>query len=246
MFDKEIAEINEFLLRKKKEKKLQELKFKKEVKWPEGGGKNIILKDDVGIELGSPEDGSCSFVLWTNDPEKINDNRISVVGEDIPKLYKQGLKNIPFGKIALLSVSGFNEENTYDRYREIENTRYDVDLKGYMMKAVSQLQREWARVSIEAAKNKFSFADLGSDLIKRYKQKDYVTAVEIIFVTSSGKDVFELDGISERTGKIIRAMNKMFEEMNFDCKTCEFVDVCDEVEELKAFRDSMEADKGKK
>lgn len=245
MFDKEIKEVREFLDRKKAEKKLSDLKFMKKIKWPEGGGKNIVLKDDVGIELGSPEAGSCSFLLWTDDAAKIRDGRITLVGSDLPKLYKNGAKNLPFGKVLLIGVHGFNEENTYDRYREMELLRYDVDLKGYMMKAVSQYQREWSRVSIEAMDMKFSFSYLGSDLIRRLKEKEFVDAVEVIFVTSNREDVTELQDVSTRVGRVIAAMNKMLEEMSFDCSSCEFEDVCDEVDVLKDIRNSLEAGKEK-
>ncbi|MEZ4578964.1 MAG: hypothetical protein R2875_13445 [Desulfobacterales bacterium] len=44
----------------------------------------------------------------------------------------------------------FNADNSYDRYREMELLRYDIHLKGYMMRGVSQYQREWSRVSHEA------------------------------------------------------------------------------------------------
>lgn len=245
MFDKEIQEVREFLERKKAEKKLDEIKFRKKIKWPEGGGKNIVLKDDVGIELGSPEAGSVSFILWTDDVSRIRDGKITLVGSDLQKLYKNGAKNLPFGKVLLVGVHGFNEENTYERYREMELLRYDVDLKGYMMKAVSQYQREWSRVSIEAMENKFSFSYLGSDLIRRFREKEFVDAVEVVFVTSSREDVMELQDLSSRAGRIVAAMNKMLEEMSFDCSACEFVDVCDEVDILKDMRNSLEAGKEK-
>lgn len=245
MFDKEIREVRDFLGRKKAEKKLSDLKYMKKIKWPEGGGKNIVLKDDVGIELGSPEAGSCSFILWTDDASKIHDGRIMLAGSDLPKLYKSGSNNLPFGKVLLVAVHGFNEDNTYERYREMELVRYDVDLKGYMMKAVSQYQREWSRVSIEAMNKKFSFSYLGSDLLRRIKEKEFVDAAEVIFITTNKEDVKELQDISSRAGRIIAAMNKMLEEMSFDCSTCEFVDICDEVEMLKDMRNSIESGKEK-
>ncbi len=244
MFDKEIDTIDAFLEIKKKEKKLSKLKYKKKMNWPKGGGRNIVLMDDVGLEMGSPRTGSVSFMLWTDDLSKIKDGRLRLVGEDLPQLYKKSQKNevkeVVFGKVLLLGVHGFDQENTYERYRQIEATRFDLDVKGYMMKAASQYQREWSRVSHEAAKNKLSFAHLGSDLLNRYRQLEYVDAAELVFLTSSLEDVEQLQETAGRVGRIISAMNKMLEEMDFDCGSCEYVDVCDEVDELSKMRDSYE------
>ena len=241
MFDKEIARINDFLDIKKKEKHLDVLKYRKKLSWPEGGGRNIVLMDDIALELGSPRTGSVSFLLWTQDQGNIKDGRIRVVGPDLPKLYKNDTKDVPFGKIVLLAVNGFDEENTYERYREIEAIRFDVDLKGYMMKAASQYQREWSRISHEAMNQKFSLSHLGTDLINRYRQLDYIDAVELIFITSSAEDLKQLQETATRVGRVISAMNKMLEEMSFDCDECEYVDVCDEVEELGKMKSSIEA-----
>ena len=246
MFDKDIDKVRDFLNRKKTEKKLTYAKYRKKIKWPEGGGKNIVLMDDVGIELGNPQAGSTSFLLWTDKSDKVRDGRINIVGNDLYELYKSGAKHLPFGKVLLLGVHGFNEENTYDRYREIEGIRFDIDLKGYMMKAASQHQREWSRISIEAMDKKFSFSHLGSDLINRYKELEYVDSVELVFIVSSRDDLEGMQDIASRVGRVISAMNKMFEEMDFDCEACEFVDVCDEVDVLKDMRSSFESEKGSK
>ena len=61
--------------------------------------------------------------------------------------------------MVIVGGSDFDEDNTYDRYREMELLRYDIHLKGYMMRGVSQQQREWSRVSKEAINNGFSFTD---------------------------------------------------------------------------------------
>ncbi len=241
MFTKDVDTVQAFLDTKKKEKILQTLKYQKKMNWPAGGGRNIVLMDDVALELGSPRAGSVSFLLWTQEPGKVKDGRIRLVGPDLPHLYKSGAKEVPFGKIVLLEVKGFDEENTYERYREIEATRFDVDLKGYMMKAASQYQREWSRISREAMKNKFSLSHLGTDLIARYRRLDYVNAVELIFITSSAADVQHLQETANRVGRIISAMNKMLEEMSFDCSECEYVDVCDEVEELGKLKSALES-----
>ena len=65
-------------------------------------------------------------------------------------------KSLPFGKVVLLGVEGFTEDNAYDRHKELDFLRYDLDLKGFMMRAVSQYMREWCRISREALSQGFS------------------------------------------------------------------------------------------
>ena len=117
--------------------------------------------------------------------------------------------------------------------------RYDLSLKGYMMRAVSQYMREWSRVSKEAVENGFSFQILGSALLQNLKALDYVSEAEVVFVTSSPEDVRELKKPADRFMKYINAMTKMTEEMDFDCESCEYQDVCNEAEELQGMRKSL-------
>ncbi|PKN53731.1 MAG: hypothetical protein CVU55_00990 [Deltaproteobacteria bacterium HGW-Deltaproteobacteria-13] len=202
-------------------------------RWPSGKGRNVVLSDEMAVELGSPQMNSVSCLIWTGNPDLVCDGKISLVGPDIKE---SSGKSLPFGKIVLMGVSGFDEENTYDRYKEMEAVRYSLDLKGYMIRAVSQYQREWSRISREAVQGGFSFEVLGSALREEYLKKDYIHAVEILFVTSSSGDVGELQEMTKNVGRTISAMNKMLSEIDPDCDECEYNDVCDEVGELKSMK----------
>jgi CO dehydrogenase/acetyl-CoA synthase beta subunit len=118
----------------------------------------------------------------------------------------------------------------------MEAVRYSLDLKGYMIRAVSQYQREWSRISREAVQSGFSFEVLGSALREEYLKKSYIHAVEFLFVTSSAGDVSGLQEITKNVGRTINALNKMLSEIDPDCDECEYNDVCDEVDELKSMR----------
>ncbi|MFA5322039.1 MAG: hypothetical protein WC373_05140 [Smithella sp.] len=201
--------------------------------WPLGKGRNVVLSDEMAVELGSPQMNSVSCLMWTENPELVCDGKITLIGSDISKSKGQSL---PFGKIVLVGVSGFDEDSTYDKYKEMEAVRYSLDLKGYMLRAVSQYQREWSRISLEAVQKGFSFEVLGSALREEYLKKDYIHAVEFLFVTSSGEDVSQLQEITKNVGRTISAMNKMLSEIDPDCDECEYNDVCDEVGELKSMR----------
>ncbi len=238
LFDKQYSEIRTFLDQKKSQGCVSEFSNADGCDWPSEKDRNLVLGQDTAVELGNPKDGSTSFLMWVNDPAEIKNGRITVVGQDLPQL--QG-KQVSFGKIVIVDAADFNEENTYDRYREMELLRYDIHLKGYMMRGVSQQQREWSRVSKEAVSNGFSFQHLGGALIDQFSKMPYVRSVETIFITSSKEDVLEMQAVSNSVGHLISAMNKMAEEMSFDCDTCEYNDVCGDVEELRSMRDSLKS-----
>ena len=204
--------------------------------WPKGGGRNIVLKEDLGLELGSPEKDSVSCLLWTHDLTQIEDGRITLIGQDFPE--SQGL-SLPFGKVVIVGVEGFTEDNAYERHKDMDFLRYNLDLKGFMLRAVSQFMREWCRISKEALRANFTTQILGSALIKLFRAQHFVKTVEIIYCTSSTADVGRLKEITSPAEKIIAAMNKMSGEMDFECGSCDYQDVCDEAEGLKGMRDRL-------
>ncbi|MFZ5595387.1 MAG: hypothetical protein ACOY31_00020 [Bacillota bacterium] len=208
--------------------------------WPSGEGRNVVLIRDTGVELGNPEQESLSLVMWVNNPDLVRDGVISLIGPDLPE--SRG-GSLPFGKVVIAGVCGFNGENSYERYREMDLLRFDVDLKGYMMRAVSQYRREWSRVSHEALDRGFSFDVLGGALIDRFREKDYVKSVEVVFVTAGSEEVRKLRGVTEKAMKAVDALNRMSVEMSFDCGDCEYNDVCSQVGDLRKMRNSL---KGKR
>jgi len=108
-----------------------------------------------------------------------------------------------------------------------------------MMRGVSQQQREWSRVSIDAINNGFSFKHLGGALIDQFSQMPYVRSVETIFIASNREEVLEAKAISDDVFRVISAMNKMADELSFDCDTCDYNDVCGDVAELRAMRNAL-------
>ena len=237
LFDKHYQEITHFLVRQQKRDKVTQSHHQGVSSWPQEKNRNLVLGKDTAIELGNPKSASTSFLLWVNNSDKVKNGRISVVGSDLPQAEETML---PFGKIVIIGGSDFNAGNSYDRYQELEHLRYDIQLKGYMMRGVSQYQREWSRVSKAAVRDGFSFHVLGGALIDTYSELDYVQAVETIFITSSSSDVLEMKTVSDDIARIIAAMNKMASEMSFDCDTCEYTDVCSDVAELRSMRRTLE------
>jgi len=125
LFDKQYSEIMAFLDQKRSQGKVSELFHITGTDWPTEKNRNLVLGSDTAVELGNPKDASTSFLLWVDEPDKIKNGRITIVGPDLPQLSG---KQVSFGKIVIVDASDFNEDNTYDRYRELELLRYDIDL----------------------------------------------------------------------------------------------------------------------
>jgi CO dehydrogenase/acetyl-CoA synthase beta subunit len=236
LFDNHLERVRSFLADRAGQADMTVFSAARAINWPSGGNSNLVLSSDTAVELGSPKTAATSFLLWTDRSDIVRQGRITLIGPDI---HRETRPLTPFGKVVLTRVSGFDENNSYDRFREMELAKYDISLAGYMMRAVSQYQREWSRISKTAVDDGFSLSLLGSALINELMKKPYVHAVEVVFVTSCIEDVLALKTIGDEAGEIIGAMNKMVEEMDFDCDACEFSPVCDEVSELRSMRRAM-------
>ncbi len=236
LFDKQYSEVMAFLDNNRSQGNVSEFFHTTGTEWPTEKNRNLVLGQDTAVELGNPKDASTSFLMWVDESEKVQNGRISIVGPDLPKLSG---RQVSFGKIILVGAPDFDADNSYDRYRELELLRYDIHLKGYMMRGVSQQQREWSRVSTDAVSRGFSFKHLGGALIDEFLRIGYVRSVETIFVTSSREDVLKTKAIADDVFKLISAMNKMAVEMSFDCDECEYNDVCGDVAELRSMRNAM-------
>lgn len=236
LFDKHYSDIKAFLDEKRRQGMVSEFLHTGKCDWPTEKHRNLVLGQDTAVELGNPKDASTSFLMWVNEPEKITNRRITVVGPDLPQLSN---RQVSFGKIVIVGASDFDADNSYDRYREMELLRYNIHLKGYMMRGVSQQQREWSRVSRDAVNRGFSFKYLGAALMDEFSQIPYVRSVETVFITKGREDVLEVKAIADGVFRLISAMNKMAEEMSFDCDTCDYNDVCGDVAELRSMRKSL-------
>jgi len=199
--------------------------------WPAGPQGAIVFKEDTAIELGSPSDASVSFLVWTTQAGLVRDGRIALAG---PDLHETRAAHLPFGKAVILSVSGMDETEAARKHSELELLRFDLNLKGYMIRAVSQYGREWSRVSKEAVASGFSLRRLGASLMALYRLVPYVQGVELLFLTHSSEAVQHLGKMGSKAYDRIQAMNRMGEEMSFDCDACDFVTVCNEVDGLRS------------
>jgi len=242
LFNKHIQQVHFFLEQKISAAQVSTADYQDIPDWYKVVSKPLVMNQDTAVELGNPNQASSSFLLWSNQHAESRHQKISIVGNDFGDIKD---KQVPFGKIVIIGGNDFDEENSSQRYRALEKVRYDVHLEGYMMRGASQFQREWSRVSSAAVVKGFSLKLLGKALMDKYLEFDFVNSVEIIFVTSSLEDVLRVQAIANESMRIIGAMNKMVEEMAFDCDSCEYVEVCSEVEELRSIRETNHKERGR-
>lgn len=236
LFDSIIDDVTQYRKEKKQSRLYREFVAEENHSWPSSGLRDMILMPDLALELGGAENASVSFTLWTQDAARVKDGRITLIGPDLSEVSESQL---PLGKLVLVHGDGFDESNARDRCLEMDLIRFDLSLKGYMIKAAPQYMREWSRISREAVHNKISLSIIGSALIHEYKKRDYIHSAEVIFITSSDDDVSELLPMGNRSRGFVNAMSKMMDEMDFDCSECDYRMICDDAEDLREMRKKM-------
>jgi CO dehydrogenase/acetyl-CoA synthase beta subunit len=201
-----------------------------------GANPKIILRSDTFLELGSPQAGSCAFVLWTDTPSLIRDGRMTLVGPDVPEA---GGASLPFGQIVLVGGDRLSAEE----HQAIEQTQYIADqIEGYMVRSSSR--NIWSRVSTEAAAKGFCFETLGRCLMTIFKSSlPKVQAMEVVFVTSGKDDVLRLNDIAREVRDISADIVKEHWkrrgydlDCDLDCRSCHDKDVCDDIRKIIAVR----------
>ena len=175
----------------------------------------IVLSEDTWLELGNPKTSSSAPVLVTDSLDLVRDGAITLIGPDVSEA--QG--SLPFAQILLIASNELQDED----YRKINSFQYELELRGYMIKAIPSSLTIWSRVSRESAGEGFSFEILGKAIIAGYKSAFKIPSIEVIFVTSSEEDVEELEDLRHKVTRIISAMNKMIEETSLDCSSCEYL-----------------------
>jgi len=98
----------------------------------------------------------------------------------------------------------------------------------------------WARINKDVAARGFNFEILGKALISLIKSRTPgISAVEILFVTSSKEDVKELASVaSEVKGLGSDILKEAWKERgfdvdcDFDCASCHDEPVCDDIREV--------------
>jgi len=204
-----------------------------------GASSGVILRGDTFVELGSPDAGSCAFLLWTDNPSLIRDGRITLIGPDIQETPGASL---PFGQVLMVGGKDLGKEE----HSALEQSQYISDqVEGYMIRSTPE--RMWSRVGKDAAAKGFDFYTLGKALMTIFKSGvPKVQAMEVIFVTSSKEDVQRLDDIAQQVQKIdkdivretwlSRGYDVLECTLGWDCDACADKPVCDQIRKVITVR----------
>ena len=197
-----------------------------------GANPGIILRGDTFLELGNPTAGSCSCLFWTDDPSLIHDGRISVFGPDIPE--SEGA-SLPFGQVLMLAGADLLPKD-HERLQQVPIVGDRIE--GYMVRSAAE--NVWSRVSRDAAARGFDFEMLGRALLSLVRSETSgVTAMEVLFVTSSKEDVKELSRVASSSriigSEILREAWKARGydvDCDVDCESCHDSEVCDDIRDV--------------
>lgn len=231
LFIAQVESVQRFVDRQKRLGTVRILTSNRDRPWP--AESTLVLEEEMGLELGNPRDGSLHCLLVAPRPFSGADG-VLLIGPEIGEL---GGRSAPLAQI--ITVAGdFADE--YAGYRELRDIVYDTKLRGLMTRMMPSRGAVWLRISRQALQRKFSLADLGAALHANLKAAPGVEAAQILFVTSGREDLVALDEPCLEARRIIAAMVKMSEEMDFDCASCEYSDVCETVIDLRNFRRKLQ------
>ncbi len=192
----------------------------------QGNKNDIILSKDASYELGGSQKPCVTATAVTSAIPL--ENEILLYGKDLYEINS----DIPFGKIILLEIEDIDEDEAYDRIKEMELVRYKFCPDGFMSRASALNMREQIRVSKKAVKSKVSFADYGSSLIEQYLKISEVKHSKIIFLTEFDK-FDELYLLCDKIKNTTSALNRIMGNILFDCSSCNLKPICDEVDGMR-------------
>ena len=215
----------------------------------------FIQKEDVFVELGSPQHESVSYIV-ISIPSEIYDGRITLIGPDIPE--SEG-KELNFGQVLLVSDTTIHDFE----YKEMERALFHLqNLEGFMIRAIPN--KLWGRVNRQAVQRGFSFETLGKALMLRYRQQfSSIEGMEVIFITTDApQDFLELRVIGSEVRKrylktysdsLKTRLAELTEKQRADCdnpwscEECDYNEVCDEIQDIvdkmKVYRARKEVSK---
>ncbi len=188
---------------------------------------SVIFLSDSAFELGGSQKSCVSSLAISSDMRFSNSVRL--LGDDLNQIKSDS----PFAKIVFIQIEDFdNEQDTFNKIKELESLRYHLNVDGFMTRASALNMREQIRVSKKTINSGVTFGDYGNVLLKEYLKFPYVKSAEIYFVTDNC-DFEKLNFVAKKISQTTSALNHIFDNVMFDCSTCNLKEICDEVDGLK-------------
>ena len=188
---------------------------------------SVIFLSDTAFELGGNNKSCVSSIAVSSDLKF--SNSVFLQGKDLNEIKSDS----PFGKFVFVQIEDLpDEQDTFNKIKELEALRYHLSVDGFMIRASALNMREQIRVSKKALKSGVTFTDYGNALLKEYLKFSYVKSAEIYFVTDSC-DFDSFNSIAKKISQTTSALNHIFDNVMFDCSSCNLKEICDEVDGLK-------------
>lgn len=224
LFSEPIGHLRNYLAHAAQRNVLQSLHYNPFLTWPEGS--SLVLQENTAIELGGSEK-SLLMIFWTGQAGIVSPGCISLAG---PDLTETDQSRLPFTQV-ILARGAFDDE--YETYQVLQDALFDIRLQGISTRFWPDRQKVWNRVSSDALAGGFNLMLYGGTLLKKLQTLPAVKEAEVIFSTESPPDQELLAQAGHKTQEIMETLLKIYEELNFDCESCEYKEVCAEVAGLK-------------
>ncbi len=198
----------------------------------------LVLGSEAAYELGAVSKSCVNFVTVTMDESLVPCDEVVVYGKDL----KEIAADCNFARITIVRTDDIyehGEQHAYNIFKDIELSKFNVNIDGYMMRSSGFYGREQVRVSKKILKKGISFHGVGNRFISQYKQNKHVAAVKVIFITLDQFDYGKLESIAIDANARMKALNHMLADLKMDCKACEWKPVCDEVDGMKEAHEAM-------
>lgn len=224
LFNETFAGLDHYLAEAKARNALRSFSCNNISAWPEQT--SLVLQEDTAIELGGAE-GSLFMVLWTGRSGLINPGKVTLVG---PDLSEAPAAKLPITQIIMVK-GAYRDE--YETYQALQDVIFDTRLKGISMRYWPDRQKVWCRVGRKALGEGFNLIRYGCTLVNKLRVLPAVEEAEIIFATEDLHQKNLLIPVAEKVHKIMETLLKIYDQLNFDCESCDYKEVCAEVAGLK-------------
>jgi CO dehydrogenase/acetyl-CoA synthase beta subunit len=205
--------------------------------------KDIILKEDTGIELGGFGHKSFLMIHPTEEIEIIKDGSITILGAELEELEDT---SIDFGLLILIGINSFDNL----AYQELKNLNFVSNgIEGFSIRTIPR--RFWCRISKKLMEKNFSFSFLAKAVMHLYrlKFKEIIERIEI-FIVNSDPEVIDnfLDIISNLTNMFKKLWKDKIEEWkkridcdyDWGCEICPYQEDCQDIKEVLDARNQLE------
>lgn len=198
--------------------------------WADAGHSQVIMQRDTAFELNGT-----GFCLVTSKDVAY---KVTTVGSPLSKIKSDS----KFARIAIVSIDDCaDEQATYDLIKKIEYVKYHCFPDGYMIRSSSSSYKEGVRVSKKALKSGISFEKIGNLMIDKFKAIPEVKGASVYFITDDSVDYQTIRDMAEKNRAVTEALNKVMNNLQFDCASCNLKPICDEVEGMRElhFKNAM-------